>query len=97
MTEMSTEQNSNDSNKSDKVNAWFSSRWSEGKLLSKTAIALVFIVNSMALGLFALGLVKPSDQTAAVFGAISIAFAAVVLGTFVHQGVKFQTNAKRKR
>ena len=99
MTEMSTEQNNNDksNSKSDAVSAWFTSRWDELKLGSKTAIALVFIVNSMALGLFAFDLVNPSEQTAAVMGAISIVFAAVVLGKFVHQGVKFQSTNKRKR
>lgn len=94
---MSTEQNSNEDSKMNKASAWFSNRCDEAKLLSKTIVALVFIVNSMALGLFALGLVKPSEAMAAVFGAISITFAAVVLGTFVHQGVKFQSTNKRKR
>ena len=99
MTAMSTEQNNNDksNSKSDAVSAWFTSRWDELKLGSKTAIALVFIVNSMALGLYALDLVNPSSQTLAVLGAISIAFAAIILGTFVHQGVKFQSTNKRKR
>ena len=97
---MSTEQNNNEPVKSNRwagTSAWFSSRYDEGKLLSKTIIALVFIVNSMALGLFALDLVNPSEQTAAVMGAIAITFAAVVLGLFVHQGVKFQSTNKRKR
>ena len=97
---MSTEQNNNDQNsksKSDAISAWFSSRWDEVKLGSKTLIALVFIVNSMTLGLYALDLVNPSSQTLAVLGAISIAFAAIILGTFVHQGVKFQSTNKRKR
>ena len=94
---MSTEQNNNDTSKSNKAADWVSDRWDEGKLLSKTIIALVFIVNSMALGLFALDLVDPSAQVAAVMGAISIVFAAVVLGTFVHQGVKSQSTVKRKR
>ena len=97
---MSTEQNNNDQNsksKSDAISAWFSSRWDEVKLGSKTLIALVFIVNSMTLGLYALDLVNPSSQTLAVLGAISLAFAAIILGTFVHQGVKFQSTNKRKR
>ena len=97
---MSTEQNNNEPVKSNRwsgTSTWFSDRYDEGKLLSKTIIALVFIVNSMALGLFAFELVSPSEQTAAVMGAISIVFAAVVLGKFVHQGVKFQSTNKRKR
>lgn len=94
---MSTEQNNNDTSKSNKASEWFSNRYDESKLLSKTIIALVFIVNSMALGLFALDLVNPSRQAAAIMGAISIVFAAVILGTFVHQGVKFQSTNKRKR
>ena len=97
---MSTEQNNNDQNsksKFDAISAWFSSRWDEVKLGSKTLIALVFIVNSITLGLYALELVNPSSQTMAVLGAISIAFAAIILGTFVHQGVKFQSTNKRKR
>ena len=97
---MSTEQNNNEPVKSNRwagTSAWFSSRYDEGKLLSKTIIALVFIVNSMALGLYALDLVNPSEQASAVMGAIAITFAAVVLGLFVHQGVKFQSTNKRKR
>lgn len=65
--------------------------------LAKTIAALVFIINSVALGLFALDLVDPSQSAANLFGAISFAFAAVVLGTFVHDGVKYQSTSKRKR
>ena len=96
---MATEQNNNDNSKSksDVMNSWFSTRWDEVKLGSKTLIALVFIINSMALGLYALDLVNPSTQTLAVLGAISIAFAAIILGTFVHQGVKFQSTSKKRK
>lgn len=84
-------------NKTSPVKDWFGNRYSEAVLVSKTAIALVLIVDSMALGLAALGFVKPNPTTYAILGSISIAFAAVVLGTFVHQGVKFQSTNKRKR
>lgn len=81
----------------EKVGVWFTARYEEAKLLSKTAVALLFIVNSVALGMYAFGLVQPSKSMAIGFGAISFAFAAVVLGTFVHYGVKFQSTTKRKR
>lgn len=96
---MSTEQDSSVTANSwwDSTKSWFLNRCDEAKLLSKTIVALVLIVNSMALGLLALDLIKPNQDTANVFGVISIAFAAVILGTFVHQGVKYQTTNKRKR
>ena len=96
---MASEPNDNETKQSwwDESKGWCSHRLDEGKLIAKTAIALIFIVNSMALGLLALDLVKPSQDQASVFGTISITFAAVILGTFVHQGVKFQTTNKRKR
>lgn len=91
-----TDQDNNTKNTKQSLQAWCGNRYSEVKLLSKTAIALLFIINSIALGLFALDLVNPSRGVAAVFGAISIAFAAVVLGTFVHHGVKFQAKSKKR-
>ena len=96
---MSTEQDSNAVTNSRWIStkSWFINRCDEAKLLSKTIVALVLIVNSMALGLLALDLIKPNQDTANVFGVISIAFAAVILGTFVHRGVKQQSTNKRKR
>lgn len=76
---------------------WVSESWDWLCLAAKTGIVLVFIVNSVALGLYGFGLVDPNKETTAVFGAVSIAFAAVVLGTFVNNGVKFQTTNKRRK
>lgn len=94
---MSTEQNNNDNNKPNRFSFDWVAMWDGLKLITKTAVVLVFIVNSVALGLYGLGLVNPDRLTATVFGAISFAFAAVVLGTYVNGGVKQQATIKRKR
>lgn len=95
---MSTEQNITTNDKPKLTTpSWIPSTWSGICQMAKTAVVLVFIINSVALGLYGFGLVRPDHNTATVFGAIAIAFAAVVLGTFVNNGVKFQsTNKKRK-
>lgn len=100
MTVMSTDNNTTPTTE-DKPKwitpAWIPKTWGNICQTAKTAVVLVFIVNSVALGLYGFGLVRPDHTMATVFGAISIAFAAVVLGTFVNNGVKFQsTNKKRK-
>jgi len=66
-------------------------------MMSKTIIALIFIFNSISIGLYGFGLVNPSRYVSSVFGAISIAFAVVVLTTLVHAGVKSQPTTKRKK
>jgi len=69
--------------------------WSVG--MSKTAIALIFIVNGVAISLFALDLVHPSREAAGVMGAITAAFVAVVLFILVNGGVKNLSTTKRKK
>lgn len=96
---MSTEQNNDTQQPSrrEMVGGWFSHRYEEAKLFSKTAVALLFIVNSVALGLYAFGAISPAKSIIMWGGAVSLAFAAIVLGTFVHHGVKFQSTTKRKK
>lgn len=65
---------------------------------AKTIIVLVFIINSVALSLYGFGLISPNVQATSIMGAVAATFAAIVLFTFVHNGVKSQiTNNKRKR
>lgn len=71
--------------------------WQYIKHMSITAVALLFIINSVAIGLYAFGFVHPSPKLAAVFGAVSMAFATVVLGALVHSGVQHQTTNKKRR
>lgn len=76
---------------------WFEGLLDYAKHMCQTAFALLYIVNGVAIGLFAFGFVHPPRFLAAVFGAISIAFATVSLGTLVNYGVKYQATIKRKR
>lgn len=79
------------------IEQWFTAFLDYARHMCKTAFALLYIVNGVAVGLYAFGFVHPSHFLAAVFGAISIAFAAVSLGTLVNYGVKYQASIKRKR
>lgn len=66
-------------------------------LLTRAAIAIVFIVNGVAVALLAFGLITPPKPVSAIFGSIAAAFAAYALGTFVLNGVKYQATSKRKK
>lgn len=63
----------------------------------KTLYALIYIINGVAVGLYAFGFVHPPYGVAAVFGAISIAFSAVTLAILVNAGVKYESSTKRRK
>lgn len=68
-----------------------------GSLIGATGLALTFVVNGIALGLYGFGLVHPSEMVARVFGSISIAFASYAMGWLVWSGVKFHMSTNKKR
>lgn len=75
---------------------WAKDAWAAGPYVIKAAAALVFIVNSVALGLYGFGLVRPSESVASAMGAVSLSFAAVVLWLFIYNGVRYQPNKKKR-
>jgi len=104
---MSTEQNITSQSNTMKTvpDVSFGEKWSAfwskvgegGKLIGMTGLALVFIINGVAVGLYCFGLVHPSQGVAAIFGALSFSFAAYALGAMVFNGVKWQLSSNKKR
>lgn len=101
---MSTEHNttppSDTNNKipfAEKWSAFWSKTAEYSKLLGMTGLALVFIINGVAVGLYCFGLVHPPKVAAAMFGAVSFSFAAYALGAMVFSGVKWQISSNKKR
>lgn len=74
---------------------WIASSWASVKYYSKTAIVLLFIINSVALALYGFELVRPSKTALLFMAAVSASFAAVVLFTYIHSGVKSSNKKKR--
>lgn len=76
---------------------WYKTVWNYAKHFTKTSWSLLYIVNGIAIGLYAFDFVHPPHIVAAAFGAISIAFAAVHLAILVNAGVKYETGNKRRK
>lgn len=68
-----------------------------GALIGATIIALTFVVNGIALGLYGFDLVHPSPRIAQALGAISMAFASYAMGWLVWSGVRFHLSGNKKR